>query len=151
LIDLIFGKDREIERWVAQRIGLPGGFGPCTAIGVVKNGEPCAGVIYSHYSSYTDPADFNAKPVPIRLEMSVAAIRRDWLNRETLRGIFAYPFIQIGVGRVQSTIAADNQHAIDFNLRLGFTKEADMKRAYFDGRDAVMTSMLRENCKWIKE
>jgi hypothetical protein len=98
LIELIFGKDREIERWVAQRIGLPGGFGPCTAIGVVKNGEPCAGVIYSHYSSYTDPADFNAKPIPIRLEMSVAAIRRDWLNRETLRGIFAYPFIQIGVG-----------------------------------------------------
>jgi RimJ/RimL family protein N-acetyltransferase len=142
VISLVFGRDHEVAAWVAQRIGLDAGFGPCAAIGVAVNGDVAAGVVYSHYIEH--------RGRPILLDMSVAASRRDWLSRPILRALFDYPFNQIGVARVQSLMAADNHGAIDFNLRLGFTQEAVLRKAYFDGRDAVLTAMLKEDCTWIK-
>lgn len=141
MISIAFGKDDEVAAWVSKRIGGCD-FGPCKAMGIVRDGKPLAGIVYNNFISH--------KGKPISLEMSVAADTRDWLNKQILFAVFAYPFLQIGVPRVQSTTAADNTHTIDFNLRLGFTKEGYGRKAYFDGRDCLVTSMLREECKWIR-
>lgn len=141
VISLVFGEDEKIAQWVSEKIGGCD-FTPCCAIGIVKDGKPLAGVVYNNFIEH--------KGASVSLEMSVAAESREWLNKQILFALFAYPFIQIGVPRVQSTMAADNAHAIEFNKRLGFTQEGYGRKAYFDGRDCVVTSMLREECKWIR-
>ena len=138
---LIYGHDRTVAEFVAQRITgfdhkLDGN--DYTAIGVVDNGELIAGAIYNEY-----------RP-PVDIRESFASISPRWATKYTLRHMFAYPFIHLGVRRMSSVIAADNVASIDLTERLGFKREGVMRAGMDDGQDAILFGMLKEECPWIK-
>jgi RimJ/RimL family protein N-acetyltransferase len=109
------------------------------AIGIEKNGELIAGVLYD---------DFNGANV----WMHVAAKPGSrWLTREFLHQAFAYPFIQLGCERVSGWVEASNEQARRFDEHLGFQQEAVLKRAARDGGDVIVYVMFREDCRFIKE
>lgn len=141
LIQLCFGKDAEVTGWVAEKIGYPD-FGPCTAIGVVKDGIPIAGVVYSNYCHY--------KGNPISVEISCAASDKRWTSREILKSLFLYPFVQLGVERVQVSIPVESKGVRKFNEKLGFKYEGTGRKAHFLGGDMDVLSMLKHECLWIK-
>ncbi len=76
---------------------------------------------------------------------------RAWSNRNILQGIFAYPFILRGMRRLEARIPADQQKAIIAAIKLGYQIEARLRGSAPDGSDAIVLSMTREECPWIKE
>lgn len=81
-MNLVYGHDAAAAAWVAERIpGCERGFGECKAIGVEKDGEIIAAVIYHNWS-----------PEFETIEMSAAATSKTWMSRPIINGLLAYPF-----------------------------------------------------------
>jgi hypothetical protein len=82
--------------------------------------------------------------------MHQAGFSKRWLGGDMLWTVFAYPFLQLGLGMVCGTIPSSKPELLDFNLRLGFNVECVVKGAYVDG-DLIVMAMRREQCRWIKK
>ena len=133
---LAFGIDNLVGRWVANELGVNGWLGDFTAIGVIKDETtPVAGVVYY------------AHRWPV-IEMACASIDPKWLSRKFLRIFFDYPFNALNCKRIVSLVDVDNAHALEFNRKLGFVREAVLKDAHPNG-DAVLLRMLKSECRWI--
>lgn len=137
---LLHNADKDVCAWVGEKIfGDPESFDEkCRAIGVLHRGNLIAGVVYSNYHPGRS------------IEMSVASIDKRWCNRHNLRAFFKYPFIDLGVKRVQTLCSANNKGVIMFNKRLGFKQEGRHPEAWPLGGEAISWGMLAPDCEWIK-
>ena len=133
---LIFGLDDMVAQWASTQIDGQPDFRPCTAIGVAIGETIIAGVVYNNYRDHC-------------IEWSIAATDKRWLTRRVLRAIMAYPFIQLGVRRLQSTCAKRDRKTRGQVLRLGFKYEGTARQAWPGGGDACCYSMLRHECRWL--
>ena len=106
------------------------------AIAVVEDEAPLAVILYGNYT-LTD------------LHMHIASNNRAWCKRGMLRGLFEYPFEQVGVSRVTAMVAKRNKHARQFVERLGFRHEGTHPKGFPDGGTACSYGLLKENCKWL--
>jgi len=80
--------------------------------------------------------------------MHVASFHKSWLSRDMLWVCFHYPFVQCNLLKVLAFIPSRNQKVLDFNAKLGFIQEFRIKDASVGG-DLVITSMRREDCRWL--
>lgn len=140
---LVFGHDLKVAEWVAKQIKLHH-YDPCTAIGIERKGTIIGGCIYNNFRTDTYGN-------PLSIEMSFATIDKRWATRGIIASLFAYPFSQLCLKRVQLTIAKRNKGVRRFVERLGFKLEGIARKAYCDGSDSAIYSMLRHECKWIGE
>lgn len=132
---LIFGADRDLARWAGQRLGIED-FGPCTTIGVVRNGNLAAVLVYNNYRWPN-------------IEMSLATSTPYWASREVLGAIFRYPLVQLGCKRITATAAEENIAVRRFMERLGFVQEGIHSDMLKTG-NAVSYGMTRANAaRWI--
>lgn len=129
-------RDRCAE-WARLRIGHVDSWGEwCEAIGLERDGELIAVVVYNLFSG----AD---------IAMHIAAVPgRRWMTREFLRVAFRYPFVQLGVRRVTGYVPASNADALRFDLHLGFVQEGCMREAMENGEDIIVLGMLERECRW---
>lgn len=132
---LVIGHDKLVSRWTANELGVDEWMHAVAAIGVMRDETPVAGVVYYAYRWPT-------------IEMACASIDTKWLNKGFLRTFFHYPFNILNCKRVVSLVDDDNYHALEFNRKLGFVKEAHMKDAHPNG-DAILLRMLKSECRWI--
>ena len=137
-IRLVFGHDEYVAKWVQQRIPAAPDFGPCTAIGVADDNRLIAGVVYNNFHGYM-------------VEVSMASIDPRWCNRRTMRALFKYPFEQLKVRRLQITMAKRDKKTRKLFERMGFKFEGTGRQAWPDGTDACVYSLLRHECRWLKE
>lgn len=121
------------------------GFFPLTrsegqqGIGLVKDGEIIAGVLYDDYNGSN-------------IWMHVAAKEgRTWLNRTFLRACFAYPFLQLNCKRVSGWVEVCNADARRFDEHLGFQPEAILSSAGRDGGDVIIYRMFKDECRFIPQ
>lgn len=140
---LLYGHDQAVAEFVSAVVPrCENGFGPCKAIGVVdKSGLLVGGMVYSGW-------DVHAKTI----EMSGAAISKRWLTRETLKGLFSYPFDVIGVQMVVMR-NSENQTALHRMLRAYDFKEFVIPRLF--GREEAghiwtLTQEDWQNNKFMK-
>lgn len=145
-MSLVFGQEQRVIPWVVSRIPhAPSGFGCCAAIGVAgQDGELRGGVVYHEYRVND-------------VQMSLAG-NPGWLNRESIRAFFRYPFVQLGVDRVTCFVPARNTRTRAFCEKFGFTREGVIRRGFasnpaggFERDDAIVYGLLREECKFLKE
>lgn len=141
IIELLYGYDESVAKWVSEKIGNPD-FGLCRAIGVLKDDNLIAGVVYSNYIESPDGR-------PIMCEISMAAIDKRWANKYTLNKLFAYPFIQLKVERVQVSTPVESRGVRKINEKLGFIYEGTARKAHFLGGDVDVLSMLKHECRWL--
>lgn len=77
----------------------------------------------------------------------------NWINKELLWLGFDYPFNQLKVKKIFGLIPEWNVASRNTGLRLGFKIE-HLVDGVFDNPDGVngmyITSMLREDCRWLK-
>ncbi len=139
--DLWYGQDEFVKNWVGEKIGTTD-FGPCKAIGVLKGLLLVAGVVYHNYIESPDCR-------PISIEISMAADDKRWANRRTLKALFTYPFIQLGVGRIQVSTPVESVKVRKINEKLGFVYEGTGRKAHFLGGDVDVLSMLKHECRWL--
>lgn len=144
--ELCYNQSDFFCRWAgAQLNGDPESFSRnAVAIGVLLEGKPIAAVVYNNYAT-------DSKRQPLLIEMTIASVDKRWCTRHNLNALFSYPFVQLGLKRVQSITSVNNEGVSMFLKRLGFKQEGIHPCAYSDGGDAVSFGMLKTNCKWIKD
>lgn len=127
---LVFGDDRAVSDWVANRIEEIETFGPCAAIGVADGNRPVAGVVYHEYIEKYKT-----------MQISVAATTPRWAQKGIIYALLSYPFDQVGVRKLWSVVRSGNERALKFNLGLGFKQEGILSRHY--GKEhAIVTRMF---------
>lgn len=107
-----------------------------TALGLERDGELIAGVIYEGFNGYN-------------VWMHCAIPGR--LTREFLNACFHYPFVQLGCKRVSGYVEASNIKARIFDEHLGFRPEARLRGAASDGGDVILYAMTREGCRYVAQ
>lgn len=133
---LTFGE--HVCEWLAPRTGGSYYKGSGQGIGLEKDGELIAGVMFDNCTGRS-------------VQMHVAAIPgRRWMTKEYLRVCFDYPFRQLGVCKIIGLVDSTNQDAMRFDLHLGFIEEAVIKDAGKHG-DLHILSMTRQQCRFIGE
>lgn len=75
---------------------------------------------------------------------------RAWASRNVLAGLFGYAFLLRGVRRVQCWAGVSNTPCLTALRKAGFTEIGYVPGGMDDGEDAIMFSMLRSDCRWIK-
>jgi RimJ/RimL family protein N-acetyltransferase len=131
---IILGHDKLVGELVAK--ATHGEYMPTEyAIGLAKDNEIIAGVLYNGYNIAT-------------ICMHVAAVGKHWLNRDFLYACFAYPFLQLKVNKVLGYVNSLNLEAQRFDEHLGFVKECAIKDGA-PGADLIVYSMTKAQCRWI--
>lgn len=133
---LIYGQEKRLLPWAAERIGIPCFRRDAFPIGLERDGELVAVVVFDNFSS----VDCN---MHIASDGSAA-----WMTKSLLLAAFAYPFTQLKFNRVTGVIPAKNAQAIAFDEHLGFVREGYCPKAMPDD-DVVIMGMLRETCRFI--
>ena len=121
--------------WVCERTGGQYFPGESSAIGLERDGQLVAGVLFDHY---------NGKSVA----MHVAGEGSNWMTRNFLVTCFRYPFVQLGVHKIIGLVDSSNRLARRLDEHLGFTMEAVVKDAAPHG-DLLIYSMTREQCRFL--
>lgn len=136
---LLYGASEVVSEFVRARIPHMQGhtFGPYRAIGVIRGNALVGGVVFHNYRHHD-------------IEMSGAFDTPRWCLPQTLRDLFAYPFIQLGCARMTTITGRKNKRARSADERLGFRLEGVARRALDGKQDAMIYGMLREECRWIK-
>lgn len=137
---ILVGADQLIAEMVAGRLPhmTARSFGPCTALGVVRNGELVGGVVYHGYVVHD-------------VQVSIAFDRPGWALPGTLRALFSYPFNQLGCRRMTAIVGRKNKRSRKLVLGLGFRLEGVHIKGLDGVQDAFSFGLLKENCKWIKD
>ena len=105
-----------------------------SSIGLERDGELVAGVIYEGYNGYN-------------VWMHVAIAGR--ITLPSPRYAFHYPFIELGCRRVSGRVEASNTKSRRFSEHLGFKQEAVLRGAASDGGDVILYRMTREECRYV--
>lgn len=133
---LLYGHDRELSLWAGLRLGLGGpvrGVDP-TAIGVVRNGVIVAAALFSNYQ-------------PPTIEITFVTSTPRWASRTAIKGIFEYPYVQLGCKRITAVTEACNKDARQFLERLGFKIEGRHPDAFPSG-EGISYGLLRKDAEW---
>lgn len=139
---LVFHPQTALVAWVCGQLDIKRP-GPATAIGVMGNHGIIAGAMFNNLQ-----LDNDGKPLAV--EISFVAIDKRWSTRSNIKSILSYPYIQLGVKRVQAVTAKRNMAARRFLEHIGFKFEGIGRMAWPKGGDAACYSMLRHECKWLE-
>lgn len=135
--ELCFDNER-VGAWVAQQVNQTAAWGDFRAFGVVDaHGQVIAGVVLHLYNG--------ANAV-----CHIAIAKPTKLLKPLLRVVAAYAFGHCGLKRLTGMVPTNEQHIIDFDLRLGWQKEFVMKDAA-PGADMQVLVMWRDACPWFTE
>lgn len=115
------------------------GYGLSVGIGMEKDGELIAGVVYNEFNG-------------VNINMHVASVGHHWMTKQYLWTCFDYPFNKCNVRRITGFVEDDNYAALRFDENLGFKYETKLEGAYeHDGRigDIHVLVMRREDCRFL--
>lgn len=134
---LIYEGDAAVARWAAERLGFES-FGPCSSIGVERNGVIVAAAVFNNFR-WPD------------IEITFVRSDAHWATPHVVRTILRYPFIQLNCKRITAITEATNHRARGFLCKLGFQQEGYHPDARPSG-DAVSFGLLRDAAaRWIAE
>lgn len=109
MLTLLYDHDDIVERYVADRIpGCGRGFGPCRAVGILKDGQFVGGYVYHNWS-----------PENQVIEISGACENPRCLNLTILRELFTAPFRNMGAQLVMMRVHKKNKATRALLKRLG--------------------------------
>lgn len=104
-----------------------------TAIGLYKDKEPQAAVIYENW---------NGRSVVAHMAITGR------ITRKYLFVIFDYAFRQMAVEKVILPVQSTNAKSIKFVLHLGFAEEARIRDAAPNG-DVILYTMSKAECRFL--
>jgi RimJ/RimL family protein N-acetyltransferase len=107
-------------------------------IGLERDGELIAGIIYEGYNQQSIWAHIAAEP------------GSQWLNKEYLRFCTLYAFEYCKVQMILGYMDAANTQALRFARHLGFKEEARISKAAQGGGDILIMKMRPEDCRYMK-
>ena len=109
---------------------------PFEAWGIVRGDKLLGACVFS-----------NKRPTSISLAW---AGEPGWLTAATVRAIWAYPFLQLGLLTVTSVIHPANTRSIDVVERMGCKRVGVIPHIFGHGTPGYLYCMDRDDCRWIK-
>ena len=103
MLRYLYGQDQLVARFVAQMIPRLGGrgFGPCRAIGICKDDDLIAGIVWHEMSPSSQAMSMSGAALPGHL----------WITPASLR-LLAYPFMDCGCQMVVNQVPASDQRQL---------------------------------------
>ena len=123
----------EIGAWVANRIEGKFDAETSSAIGLQKDGQTVAGVIYENWNKAS-------------IFCHIAIEGR--LTKAYLKAIFDYPFNVCKVKKIIVPVVSSHVKSIKLVTNMGFTEEARITGGAVDG-DIIFLTMTKENCRFL--
>lgn len=124
---------------LAARIGIDVrdlvGDMPYHAIGIVRGDKLLGVVLFMNYRRQSIEVHLCGAP--------------GWLSRGEIGELFAYPFERLGCLRLWCLIARNNKQARKGAERLGFKVLGVAQDEFGEGKDGIVYSMRRRDCKWL--
>ena len=105
-------------------------------IGVLKDGKLVGAIVFLNYRRQS--IEFHLAGSP------------GWMTRGEIRQLFSYVFHQIGCLRLWCIIQRNNKPSRRGAERLGFKPKTPMEDEFGPGKDGILYSMRRCECKWLK-
>jgi len=135
MLDYVYGHDETVGAFVASLVPhCRRGFGNCKTIGVIdEEGHLMAGLVYHNYD-----------PEAGIIEISGASLSPRFLTRETIRRIYTYPFLEIGVQMVVQRNPAEDERLLRQLAVYGFMFIA-VPRMFGRDRDGVLCLLTIED------
>lgn len=127
--------DGRVVDFVELRVGRVRG--PCTAVGLEKNGHIVAGAIYERCNGFN--VFFHG----------ASDGSKTWATREFMAAMARHAFNTLAVPRMTTVVASSNLDALAFDAKFGFKEEARLRGAAHDGSDAIYLAMWEKDCKWL--
>lgn len=122
-------------KWVCESIHTEYRSGTSTAIGLQRNGEILAGVLYE---------DWNQASIVCHLAIS------GYVCAAFLRAICEYPFYGLKVRKIIAPVWSDNARMIQLAPKMGFMLEGRIVDAQPNG-DILLFTMTAKQCKFLAE
>lgn len=133
---IVYGQDERVGRWVCARTGGQWMPGEGVAIGLERDGDLVAGVMFDHYNGRS-------------IAMHVAGAGMRWCTAAFRRAVFSYPFLQLKVAKVLGLVDETNLQARRFDEHLGFRLEARIADAAPRG-DLLIYTMTADQCRHLE-
>lgn len=137
----VIGEDYDVAAFVGAGVGISvEEFGQYTAIGFADDTGIIGGVVYNNFRRYKNGAD---------IQLTAYSTNPHWLNKNNLRIIFTYPYIQLGCGRTTAVTGRANKRTRKLLEGVGYRLEGVHPKGMDGKQTAITYGMLRENCRWI--
>jgi len=134
-IEVIQGCDDLVREWVSRELGVSI-VGDVRCFGILDGGRIIGGAVLHNFKGFM-------------VECSFATVDRRWCTRAGLRKFFDYVFNILDIKRLHAACARKNKKMRKLFNGLGFKYEGCARKA-FDGRqDAMIYSMLNNECRWL--
>lgn len=124
----------DVGHWVAAQTDGAYFSDKSQAIGLVRDGELVAGVIYENW---------NGKSITCH----IAFLGR--LSKAFLALSFRYAFVTCGASKIIAPVMSDNKAAMRLVQKMGFREEARIIDAAPRG-DIVLLTMTSDNCRFLR-
>lgn len=124
-----------IGSWVFRQVGKAWAPEGRTSIGLERDGEVLAGLVFEDYTGTSVFAHSAVKHPHVPL-------------RKFLVAVFYYAFVDLGVDKLIGMVPSYNLRALKANLWLGFHAEAVIEGVFPNG-DLVIMVMNRQDCKLL--
>jgi RimJ/RimL family protein N-acetyltransferase len=136
---ILVDADEFVTQFVRVRIDhvRERGFGPCTALGVVRRGQFLGGIVFHNYMGHS-------------IEVSWAFDHPSWCLPQTMRALFWYPFKTLDCVRLTCIAPRGNKRSRRAVIGLGFKLEGVHPKGLDGKQDAISYGMLRDDCRWIR-
>lgn len=122
-----------IGHWVAERVKSKYFAEGSQAIGLERDGQIIAGVIYENWNKTS-------------IVCHIAIEGR--MTKTYLKAIFNYPFNVCNCKKIIVPVVSNHSKSIKLVNKMGFTEEARLKDASLDG-DIIFLTLARENCRFL--
>jgi len=122
-----------IGHWVAERVQGKYFAAGSQAIGLERNGEIIAGVIYENWNK-------------VSIVCHIAIEGR--ITKGYLKAIFHYPFEFCKVKKIIVPVCSTHAKSLKLVIKMGFVEEARVKDAAPDG-DIIFLTLAREKCRFL--
>jgi RimJ/RimL family protein N-acetyltransferase len=124
-----------VGHWVANKIDGSYWEEKSQAIGLEKDGEIIAGVIYESY---------NGRSLVVHLAIEGR------INKKFLAAVFGYGFNSCGIEKAIAPVSSSNNKIKTLVEKMGFVKEATIKDADPKG-DVEIYTMRRKDCRFLED
>jgi RimJ/RimL family protein N-acetyltransferase len=124
-----------IGYWVADELEFGFHAGRSTAIGLVKDDEIVAGVVYEGWN---------------RRSITAHIVIKGRMTPSFLAAIFDYPFNVCGVEKIIAPVEIENVKSAKLVENMGFIPEARLADCHPNG-DIVLYTMKRDDCRFLED
>jgi RimJ/RimL family protein N-acetyltransferase len=105
------------------------------AIGLERDGQIVAGVIFTEFNAYSCV-------VHIAIEGRISP--------QFLYEVSRYAFVQCGLSKIVGPVDSDNEAAIRLDKKLGFIEEGRLTGCAPSGGDIILFTMRRDQCRFLE-